>query len=137
MDAASNRDKVERAIALFNAGDVDGYLAMYAENAAVHGVPPEFEPTLEGLRQYAAANAGLHELRWRTDDVIAEGDRVVLRGRFSATHSDAVLGAPPTGKRVEWEMITIYRFGSDGRVAERWMQNDRIALLRQLGISSI
>lgn len=61
-------------------------------------------------------------------DMIAEGDRVVLRGAWSGTWTGAFLGRPPSGRRVSFEVIDILRI-SGGRCVEHWGRVDLNALL--------
>ena len=66
-------------------------------------------------------------------DQIAEGDKVVLRWRFSATHEgEFPLGIRPTHKRLTWTGISIYRV-VDGKVVEERGEEDYLTILRQLG----
>ena len=43
------------------------------------------------------------------DDVIAEGDRVVIRQTWTGTHKGEFMGVPPTGKSVSFGVIDIIR----------------------------
>ena len=45
------------------------------------------------------------------------------------------MGTPPTGNRVTYNEIFIFRF-VDGRVAETWGVVDVVAQLRQIGVLS-
>src|SRR5438132_6012856 len=65
------------------------------------------------------------DLRRTIDDLIADGDKVVARTTFRGTHRGAFLGLPPTGRRVSWSSITIYRI-VNGQVAEEWPVSDRL-----------
>jgi predicted ester cyclase len=68
------------------------------------------------------------------EEEIAEGDKVVLRWSLSATHqAEYPPGNPPTGKRMKWAGITIYRI-ADGKVAEEIGEEDYLGILRQLGL---
>lgn len=49
-------------------------------------------------------------------DVLEKDDALVIRGRATATHSGPFLGIQPTGKRVAWDFVDIYRLGTDGRI---------------------
>jgi steroid delta-isomerase-like uncharacterized protein len=71
---------------------------------------------------------------WRevVEDVIAEGDRVVIRVTGSGTHSGDFQGMPPTGKWVTATGVGIGRI-ADGRIVESWAEYDALGLLQQLG----
>lgn len=64
---------------------------------------------------------------------IAEGDLVVVRVAVSGTHDSAPFaGVQPSGKKLRWESIRIFRF-EDGKIAETWAMQDRLGLMEQLG----
>jgi steroid delta-isomerase-like uncharacterized protein len=62
----------------------------------------------------------------------ARADFVVLHWTASGTHRGALLGVPPTGKRITRRGTAIYCL-VDGRIAEEWGYFDLRGLLRQLG----
>lgn len=65
-------------------------------------------------------------------DVIAEGDRVVLRVTAGGTHEGEFQGMAPTGKTVAITGMGIVRI-EDGRIAESWWEFDALGLMQQLG----
>jgi steroid delta-isomerase-like uncharacterized protein len=67
------------------------------------------------------------------EDVIAEGDRVVVRWTNDATHVGEFLGIPPTGRSCGVAGIDIHRV-ENGRMAEHWHVVDQLAMLQQLGL---
>lgn len=69
----------------------------------------------------------------RFDDVITSGDKVVVRFTFGGTHTGAFAGIEPTGKKVEWGAVFIFRFKS-GKLAEIWAIEDSLSLFDQLGM---
>jgi predicted ester cyclase len=72
------------------------------------------------------------ERRIVPEDLVASGDRIVARVRFSATQRGELYGVPATGLRVEVEHVHIWRV-AQGRLAEHWMVADDLTALRQLG----
>jgi predicted ester cyclase len=66
------------------------------------------------------------------EDMIAEGDKVVVRSTFRGTHKGDLMGIPPTGKQVTMPLILIYRIADD-KIVDHWMQADALGLLQQLG----
>lgn len=67
------------------------------------------------------------------EDVIAEADKVVVRGTVRATHKGDLMGIPPTGVEVTVPLIIIYRI-ADGKIAQHWMNADMLGLMQQLGV---
>jgi predicted ester cyclase len=66
------------------------------------------------------------------DDILAEGDEVVIRQTWSGTQRGEFMGMPPTGKRVSFGVIDILRFAG-GKVVEHWGQMDSMRVMQQLG----
>jgi predicted ester cyclase len=64
--------------------------------------------------------------------VIADGDRVGLLFRLTATHTGSLFGIPPTGRRVDVYELALLRI-VDGQMVEGWFMMDEAELLRQLG----
>lgn len=64
---------------------------------------------------------------------IAEGEYVVLRVEATGTHDSGELaGVAPSGRRLTWQSIRIFRF-ENGKIAETWAMQDRLGLMEQLG----
>ncbi|MEU8319589.1 ester cyclase [Nonomuraea sp. NPDC048881] len=88
----------------------------------------------EALKQVGAML--LHafpDLHIEVEDVIAEGDKVVLRNTVTGTHRGEYMGVPPTGRSITYREIMIVRF-ADGRIVETWGIVDVLAQLKQLGL---
>ena len=66
------------------------------------------------------------------EDLIAEGDKVVVRLTVRGTHQGDFLGMPPTGKVVTYAGIAICRFAGS-KVVEYRSSVDLLGLLQQLG----
>ena len=73
------------------------------------------------------------DLHLKAEDVIAEGDKVVVRDTVTGTHRGEFIGVPPTGKEVTYDEIFIVRF-VNGRMAEASGIVDRLSLMQQLGV---
>jgi steroid delta-isomerase-like uncharacterized protein len=67
------------------------------------------------------------------EEVIAEGDTVVLRCTLTGTHLREFMGIPPTGRRTEVNEIHIYRL-EDGKAVEHRVCRDDMGAMRQLGM---
>lgn len=65
------------------------------------------------------------------EDVIAQGDKVVVRARFQGTHGGDLMGMAATQRTVDVPFMIIYRI-ADSKVVEHWMSIDRSELLEQL-----
>ena len=89
--------------------------------------PEEMKGTIRMVT--AAFPDNRHEVK----EVIAEGDRVVLRCTLSGTHEGPFMGIPPTGRRIEVNEIHIYRL-KGGKAVEHRAGRDDLGAMRQLGV---
>ena len=89
----------------------------------------------------SSMDAFRHEIEmWRdafdftftVEDQIAQGDRVVTRWTWNATHKGDFLGIAATGRKVTMTGMTIHRCTSDGKITEGWWQYDGLGLMGQL-----
>lgn len=89
------------------------------------------------MRQtYEMVSAALPDLTFTSDMdlIVAAGDKVVVYGTVSGTHTGAPLfGVPATGKRLAWTGIDISRV-QNGKITERWLNADILGLVQQLGL---
>jgi predicted ester cyclase len=131
MTTTTHIELARRAISAFEACD---------ERAVDELIHPTY-------RDHASSNAGGQDgaratMRWLRatfadmrvvpEDLIAGGDRVVARVRFSATQIGDLYHVPATGRRVETDHVHIWRV-ADGQLAEHWMVRDDVTVMEQLG----
>ena len=69
------------------------------------------------------------------EDIVCEGDKVVVRNIWRATDTGGFGGMPPTGKSVVVEGIVMWRI-ENGKLAERWAVIDYRGLMPQLSATS-
>src|SRR6266849_2137329 len=101
-----------------------------------HNHLPGLPPGLEGGKMaHVGALASFPDLQAKTEDLIAEGDKVVERWTQSGTHTGAAfLGAPASGKQFSVTGISIYRV-ANGQIVEHWGEMDFLGVLQQLGLA--
>ena len=97
-------------------------------------LPPGMPTGTEGLKQMMGMMfSAFPDLQSTTEDVIAEGDKVVGRHTSTGTHSGDFMGIPATGKRVSIGEIHIVRY-VNGKGVEHWGQVDMMGMMQQLGV---
>jgi predicted ester cyclase len=139
MSTEDNKRLVHR---LYEETDKQNFAALdefFSTDLIDHDPPPipNLEPGLEGIKQafkvFATAFPdGTHVIH----DLIAEGDRVVVRVSGTGTHKGEFKGIKPTGKLVEMAGIVIYRIDR-GKIVERWAQHNFLGfVMQQLGVIS-
>jgi steroid delta-isomerase-like uncharacterized protein len=118
-----------------NAGDVDGFGELLADDFVEHEETPGLAPTREGVKEFFRMFiAAFPDLRMTPEDVLASGDKVVARVRVTGTHTGEFMGIPATGKGIAVQAIDIVRFGDDGLAREHWGVFDAMAMMQQLGV---
>jgi steroid delta-isomerase-like uncharacterized protein len=126
---------MRRVYDLINAGDIDGFGALMADDFVEHEELPGLAPGKEGVkaffRMYLAA---FPDLRMDAQDVLASGDKVVARVRATGTHQGDFMGIPATGRSIDVQLVDIIRFGDDGLAHEHWGVLDAMKMMQQLGV---
>lgn len=129
-NSAQNKELIRNWITFSNSGFAGEFDSWIATDYVGHLGPTTMDRTeLERLeRQFCEAFPGAHH---SVDDLIAEGDRVVLRTTAHVTHLGAFEGIEPTGRSVEFTGLVVYRI-HNGRIAESWGEIDFLRLIREL-----
>ena len=76
---------------------------------------------------------GLSDCGFEAHDIIAKGDKVVVRWTVHGTHTGTFYGVPPTGQVLTVSGINIWQL-KDGKIVEEWASVDRLSLMQQLGL---
>jgi predicted ester cyclase len=67
------------------------------------------------------------------EDIVASGDKVWVRFSAAGTNLGSMMGRPPTGKRMDIDVIDIVRI-KDGRIVEHWGIPDQLGMMLQIGL---
>jgi predicted ester cyclase len=118
-----------------NDAEVDAY---FASEFVFHG-PDGAELDYEGLKAYfASLRAAFDDLTISRGIIVSEGDylacQTTIAGTFVREFTHSPVGPlSPNGNRVVFELMNIFRFDEQGRLAEEWVQTDNRSRLRDLG----
>ena len=130
MTTERNKALVRRWIEeVWGGGNLAAIRDLFAPGYTVNGAhigPEGVRESVEALR------VAFPEAALAIADLVAEGDRVVLRWTLTGEHRGAFLGVPPTGRRVAFAGINIYRIAG-GSIAANDEVADIAGLIRQLG----
>jgi predicted ester cyclase len=133
---SDNKKVVLGFVNAINKWDLDGARALCAANYVEHN-PAWGAIGIDGtFDTYKMIRAALPDLNFASDTslMVGEGDRVVLRGTVTGTHTGADLfGVKASGKKLEWTGIDISRV-TDGKISERWLSADILRLMQELGL---
>ena len=75
---------------------------------------------------------GLPDFSYTIKKIIAEGDIVMMYSTTTATHLGEWLGNPPTGNKLNFDVVDIFRI-ENGKIAEHWDVADTLKLFTQVG----
>ena len=126
---------VRRLYDLINAGDIDAFGELLANDFVEHEETPGLAPTKSGVIEFfRMQRAAFPDMRMDVEDAFASGDKAVARLRYTGTNRGAFMGMPATGKDVDVQLIDMFRFDADGLVHEHWGVIDLMAMMQQLGV---
>ena len=119
---------------VFNKGNVNVADEVMAADYIEHApVPPGLPPGVAGFKLFIPAfRAAFPDFQFTVDEVIAEGDKVVVRLTAQGTQKGEFAGLPASGKQATWSEIHICDM-ANGKLVEHWVVQDRLGMMQQLG----
>ena len=91
----------------------------------------------QGVERLAdALLPAIPDMRLDIDDVVAEGEKVLVRLTIRGTHGGELMGVAPTGRPIEVAVLDLFHIRG-GKLAEHWALLDNLGLLRQIVVTSI
>jgi len=119
---------------VFNKGNVNVADEVMAADYIEHApVPPGLPPGVAGFKLFIPAfRVAFPDFQFTVDDVIAEGDKVVVRLTAQGTQKGEFAGLPASGKQATWSEIHICDM-ANGKLVEHWVVQDRLGMMQQLG----
>jgi predicted ester cyclase len=67
------------------------------------------------------------------DEMIAEGNLVVVQARFKGIHQGNLAGIAPTHKTVDFPFVVRYKI-ENNKIVNHWLLADQMVLMEQLGV---
>ena len=135
MSVEENKELVRRIEEAWNSANLDALDDLFHPDVTSNACVPFLPPGLEGWK---ISHRGMHravpDRKVTIEDMIAEGDKVVVRCRLTGTNLGGLpwAGAPPNADEVDMQWITIYQI-EGGKVKRCWALNDMSTLVRQIG----
>jgi steroid delta-isomerase-like uncharacterized protein len=133
MSAKKNKAVIRRLVEAVNNGDLDVVDEIFASDYVRH------DPSAllcdvgreEYKRVFVSLRRAFPDAQWVMEDLLADGDKVVGRYTFTGTHKGQFFNVLPSGKKVTYPIIAIYRIVG-GRIAEDWHIFHSLGLWQQL-----
>jgi steroid delta-isomerase-like uncharacterized protein len=133
VSTESNKDLVRRYYdEVLNEGKIDALDELAVPDYQENDPLPGQSTGLQGLRDRVSILLSALSPHFTVHDVIAEGDRVVVRWTNAGKHVGEFFGMPATGREFDIAGIDIHRV-QDGKLAEHWHVVDQLTMLQQLG----
>jgi hypothetical protein len=117
-------------LALVSEHRLDDLCALTPATWVMHGGPPNLPAGPEGLR-ILFGTFGEIKQTWTIEDVIAEGNKVVVRATNRCLQ-ESFFGIPSHGRWQSFSSTFTFRV-EDGRVQEIWRNADDLGRVLQLG----
>jgi predicted ester cyclase len=131
-----NAELLQKYFTDVNARDLAALKDIISDNYLQHGAYQG-----QGLTGMKAAFKHDFEMfpdfHWTIEDSVITNDKIVARFRITATHDHLVQFAPgspvfpPTGKKLSWEGISIWRV-ANGKFVEHWDVDDLLGAVQQM-----
>src|SRR5918998_1224280 len=131
MSEAENKTIAERFNEdVWGRGDEAALEELLDPDFVDHDALPGQSPDREGHRQILAAfRHAFPDLNVTTEDIVAEGDRVVSRWTAHGTHQGDLMGVAPTSNEETIKGIDVLRVAG-GRIVERWAQFNDLGVMQ-------
>lgn len=101
---------------------------LFAPNYTVNGI----HVGVEGVKQAVQfLHTAFTDISVEVNEMVTEGDKVVLRWTVRGKQQSEFMGVPPKGQLVELQGINIYRV-ADGKIAKNHEQTNILEVLQKL-----
>lgn len=91
------------------------------------GAPEEFKDV------YNFWHGPFPDVRMTVEQMLSDGDLVAAHWMVHGTNTGNFFGNKPTGKKIDISVTGIFRC-HNGKIAEAWIDPDRLGVMEQLGI---
>jgi predicted ester cyclase len=124
----------------WNKGDMAVADEILASNYIRHGenFPEGILRGLEAMKKYIVnSRTAWPDFHLTALNVVAQGDKVVVRWKCTGTFKGQVEGWPaPNGKQMVFEALVLYRIVG-GKIVEDWFFNQNISAFSQMGLKLV
>lgn len=133
----ANKNLVRRFGATIDAADWDGLDASVTKDLHRHGPTTSNRREITSREEFKRLEQTYHtsfpDMRVTYEMMVAEGDMVAAYATFTGTNTGSLGDTPATGRSGQMTFLAMFRI-EEGKIAEIWVESDRVSLLTQLGL---
>ena len=115
-----------------DSGNFEANRQLMAPNHQFHNpmtpAPVDADGHIGMMQMMTSAFEGTHNI----DFVVAEGNRVAVRGHWSGKHTGTFEGIPATGNEVRFGFADFFEL-ADGKLADEHFEMNPMAIMQQIG----
>ncbi len=119
---------------IWNGDDTDAIPDLVAEDFVYHN--PMVDEEIRGPEGYRHLieeyREAVPDFEMTVEEMFGDGDRVATRFTTRGTVEGELRGVEATGKRIEVTGAIVDHI-EDGKIAERWVHDDALGMMKQLG----
>ncbi len=131
----ANKQLMEQFIRFINTKDYSLGKTIVSPDVIFHA-PTSTEP-LNGFDGYKQILEMMHcampDVKWTAEEMIEEGNKIMVRFIMSGTNTGSFMGMPPTGKPVAVAAMNIYEI-ENGKIVREHGLPDLFNMMIQLGV---
>jgi steroid delta-isomerase-like uncharacterized protein len=131
----SNKDTTRRFYdEVINQGKLDLIDELVSSDFVEHEEFPGLGNTREAVKGFFTMfRSAFPDMKFTMEDILEDGDKIVVRAMITGTHKGEFMGIPATGKSVRVQAIDMVRF-ENGKMMEHWGATDTAGMMEQLGV---
>jgi steroid delta-isomerase-like uncharacterized protein len=129
-----NKEILRRIYQVFENGNYSELDNLISNDIVEHSPDPLVQgtglPYVKSL--FKTYREAIPDLKFRINDIIEEGDKLVAYITLTGTNKGPIMGKPATNKKIEVDGIDICRVSNE-KVTDHWGIWDNFTMMKQLG----
>jgi len=133
MSLEENKTIIRKMIEAINKQNLASLDQLIATDFVYHTLMQQIQG-LDAMKQ--GVEEEIHsfpDLHVTIEDMMAEGDKVCIRLMETVTHTGEFRGLAPTGKKLTYTAVAIFRI-VEGKIVEGWGVYDQMDFFKKLGV---
>ena len=135
MEPEKLKGIIRSYIEAINKNDPRALDGFFAPNLRTHTLPTGYPRGTEGLKTLISTyQKAFTNFKLKVDDIITEGDTVVVLWSATGKHTDDFMGSRATGSALSIAGCSVYKISRDGKITDHWNFINQLDVLKQLGV---